>query len=100
MARMVNIARKAASRSERPPSGTLVAYQAYIIQDHQTGMKRAVAVARPAQLGLACSVLATAPTKQRSKKSSSQEAWRSACVVGGVSCASSAAAAVFIALCQ
>jgi hypothetical protein len=84
MARTVNIAANAPKRLTRPRSGKLVAYQVSPIQDHQMGMKSAAKVTVPAAVGSAWSMAATAPTattKQRSKKSSSHEAWRSAAPV-------------------
>src|SRR5918992_3173402 len=80
MASTVSIAASAPKRLNAPTSGKLVAYQAYSIQDHQTGMKSAANSAIPAIVGSSCRVCATAPTattKQRSKKSSSHEARRS-----------------------
>src|SRR5918992_3049848 len=80
MASTVSIAANAAKRLNAPTSGKLVAYQAYSIHDHQTGMKSAANSAIPSIVGSSCKVCATAPTattKQRSKKSSSHEARRS-----------------------
>src|SRR5215210_4404388 len=80
MASTVSIAAKAPKRLNDPPSGKLVAYQAYSIQDHQTGTKSAANSTIPSIVGSSCRVWATAPTattKQRSKKSSSHEARRS-----------------------
>ena len=72
MASTVSIAANAPKRLNPPPSGKLVAYQAYSIQDHQTGMKSAANSVIPSIDGSSCRVCATAPTattKQRSKKS-------------------------------
>jgi hypothetical protein len=80
MASTVSIAANAPKRLNSPASGKLVAYQAYSIYDHQTGMKSATNSAVPVIVGLSCRVCATAPTattKQRSKKSSSRDARRS-----------------------
>src|SRR5687768_17084114 len=80
MASTVSIAANAPKRLNAPRSRKLVAYQAYSIHDHQTGMKSAANSAIPSIEGSSCSVCATAPTattKQRSKKSSSHEARRS-----------------------
>src|SRR5918999_2018543 len=80
MASTISIAASAPKRLNAPTSGKLVAYQAYSIQDHQTGMKSAANSAIPPIVGSSCSVCATAPTattKQRSKKSSSHDARRS-----------------------
>src|SRR5215212_2475846 len=80
MASTVSIAANAPKRLNAPTSGKLVAYQAYSIQDHQTGMKSAANSVIPSIVGSSCRVCATAPTattKQRSKKSSSHEARRS-----------------------
>src|SRR5919112_6058743 len=84
MASTVNIAANAPKRLNAPASGKLVAYQAYSIQDHQTGMKSAANSAIPSIVGSSCRVCATAPTattKQRSKKSSSHEARRSGSIL-------------------
>src|SRR5215207_5215502 len=83
IASTVNIAANAPKRLNAPTSGKLVAYQAYSIQDHQTGMKSAANSTIPSIVGSSCTVCATAPTattKQRSKKSSSHEARRSGSV--------------------
>src|SRR5215204_4723344 len=84
MASTVSIAANAPKRLNAPPSGKLVAYQAYSIQDHQTGTKSAANSTIPSIVGSSCRVWATAPTattKQRSKKSSSHDARRSGSVV-------------------
>ena len=48
--------RERAEAVERPALGKLVAYQAYSIQDHQTGMKSAANSAIPSIVGSSCRV--------------------------------------------